>query len=56
MDSDFEKRFDEKFGDTFSNNAMYFTTKAVMYEGWLLYKDAMNQIIDEVDSETNKGE
>lgn len=56
MDKKFDEMFNEKFGQAFSSESMKFLHKSVMYEGWLLHKQLMQEIIDEVDSETNKGE
>lgn len=56
MDPKFEEIFDHKFGVSFMTESMKFLHKAIMHEGWLMHKEFMNKIIDEVDSETNKGE
>lgn len=55
MNKTFEEMFEKKFGNTFSDDSMKFLHKAVMYEGWLLHTELMNNIVNEIDSE-NKGE
>lgn len=56
MNTRFEEMFEAKFGNTFSNESIKFATKAVMYEGWQLYKDYVNTQIPDFLIEPNKGE
>lgn len=59
MSPEFEAVFEEKFGQTFSSESMKFLHKSIMYEGWLI---AINYIEDTLatslkeEIEQNKGE
>ncbi|AWD90448.1 hypothetical protein KNT87_gp009 [Erwinia phage Cronus] len=56
MNAKFEEMFEEKFGQTFSNESIKFASKALAYEGWLLHKEYLKKFVPEFLIEENKGE
>lgn len=45
MNAKFEEMFEEKFGQTFSNESIKFASKALAYEGWLLNEQHVEELI-----------